>query len=52
MTHSFLKNYLSCVGALLACMSMPGAQRGQKGMSDPLELELQNIVSYHMGMGC
>ena len=30
-------------------MHMPGAQGGQKMMSDPLELELLMVVSCHVG---
>lgn len=32
-------------------MHMPGAQGGQKMMSDPLELELLMVVSCHVGAG-
>lgn len=31
-------------------MSMPGAYRGQKRVSDPLELELQEVVSHLIWM--
>ena len=30
---------------------MPGACTGQKKASDPLELELQTVVSQHVGAG-
>jgi hypothetical protein len=29
--------------------SVPGAYRGQKRVSEPMELGLQTIVSYHVG---
>jgi hypothetical protein len=32
-------------------MCMPGAHGGHKRALDPLELELQGVVSYHMGAG-
>lgn len=32
-------------------MPMPGTLRGQKLALDPLELELQVIISYHVGTG-
>ena len=43
-----------CMGVLPACMTMycvgvPGAHRGQKRASDPLELELQMVVSHQVG---
>jgi hypothetical protein len=40
------------VGVLLACMSIiyvSGAHEDQKRASDPLELELQTVVSHHVG---
>lgn len=33
----------------MCTMYVPGAQRGQKMESDPLGVELQTIVSNHMG---
>lgn len=30
---------------------VPGASRGQKRVSDPVELELQMLVNYHVGSG-
>ena len=42
------------VGVLLACMSIiyvSGAHEDQKRASDPLELELQTVVSHHVGAG-
>lgn len=42
-----------CMNVLPALMSditcMPGAFKSQKGALDPLELELQTVVSYHVG---
>ena len=42
-------------GVLLACMYVLGvvhiAQEGQKRALDPLGLELQMVVSYHLGSG-
>lgn len=32
-------------------MPVPGTLRGQKLVLDPLELELQVIISYHVGTG-
>jgi hypothetical protein len=43
-----------CVDILLACMSVQHvhlALGGQKRTSDPLRLELQMIVSCHVGAG-
>jgi hypothetical protein len=41
-----------CMGVLPECMSgyhMPAAHKGQKGVSDSLELELLAVVSHQMG---
>lgn len=32
-------------------MCMPGAHRSQKKVLDPLPLELQKVVSYHVDAG-
>lgn len=37
-----------CLHAQLWATCMPGAQRGRKKALDPLGLELQKIISYHM----
>jgi hypothetical protein len=42
-----------CMGVLLACiciLNVPDAHRGQKRVSDPLELVLE-VVSYHVDAG-
>lgn len=39
--------YFLYVSVFPACV--PGAQGGQKRSSDPLKLELQMIVSHHLG---
>ena len=45
----FFKKYCFC---LLMCMSvLPGDPRGQKRASDPLELELQMVMSCHVSTG-
>ena len=51
----YLISYV-CVPACLhvCCMCVtciPGALRGEKRVSDPLKLDLQRIVSCHMGVG-
>jgi hypothetical protein len=46
--------YFVCIGVLFACMSimyMLHACRGHKRASDPLELELKMVVSYHVSDG-
>jgi hypothetical protein len=44
-----------CRNILSECISvyhsMPGAHGGQKRPLDPLELEAQMVVSYHVGVG-
>lgn len=35
----------------MCAMCVPGACRGQKRVSDPLELELQMVVSHNAGAG-
>ena len=35
----------------LCTICIPAAQRGQKRASDSLKLELQMVVSHHMGAG-
>jgi hypothetical protein len=43
-----------CMGILLARISVyhvPGAHRDQKRTSDPVELELQMVVSCQVGAG-
>jgi hypothetical protein len=35
----------------MCTISVPGAQRGQKKVSDALELELQVVVSYYVDSG-
>lgn len=43
-----------CVFCLHVCICttcVPGASSGQKRVSDPVELELQMLVSYHVGSG-
>ena len=45
-----------CMNVLLACMSVyhvnaMSMKAGRERASDPLELELQTVVSYHVGDG-
>jgi hypothetical protein len=44
-----------CVHVLTACMSVdtyvPAVQEGGKRTSNPLELELQMVVSHYVGAG-
>lgn len=59
-THAFslfnfyqdLLIFVFCAWLLPACVyiiCVPGAREGQKRGSNPLEMELQVIVSYHVG---
>lgn len=41
--------YFKCISALPACM--PGAHGEQKGVLNPLKLELQMTVYCHLGAG-
>lgn len=36
---------------MYVCAPIPGALRGQKSLSGPLELELQTTVNLHLGAG-
>lgn len=38
--------FFMCISVLPPCMFVPGAQRSQKRVLDPLKLELQMVVSY------
>lgn len=40
-----------CLHVCLCIMCMPGAHKSQKKALDPLPLELQKIVSCHVGAG-
>ena len=40
-----------CLWARMCTMSVPGTQESQKRASDPLELELQMILSHHASSG-
>jgi hypothetical protein len=58
VSYTFLKDvfYFMCVIVLPACMQsrtmcVPDACGGQKRMPNPLELELQVVVSHHVGAG-
>jgi hypothetical protein len=42
--------YFPWMGALSACVSVPNAQRGERAL-DSLVLELQKVVSSHVGTG-
>lgn len=49
-----LFNQYECFACVHACMCtpcMPDAQEGQKTVSDPLEVELQMVVSQRVGVG-
>lgn len=39
-----------CLQVYLYTVCTPGAQEGKKRMSDTLELQLQTVVSYHVGV--
>ena len=51
--HTHIHIYFMCMNILPACMSMsmPGANECQKRASDPIELELQIVVSHLAGSG-
>lgn len=38
-----------CLRICLRIKCVPGAREGQKGVLDPLEVELQVVVSLHVG---
>ena len=42
---------MSALAACVCTMFVTGVHVGLKGMSDPLELELQMVVSHHVGAG-
>lgn len=50
---SFKKNidYIFCLPLRLCTMSMPSAHGGQKKLSDPLGLGLQQVESCQIGAG-
>lgn len=43
--------WVFCLYACLCTMCMLGAHRGQKRILDPLELELQTVLSSHVDTG-
>jgi hypothetical protein len=50
----FISFYFMCVSSLaigIYVWPMPGALRGQKKLSVPLKLELQEIVNHRVGAG-
>lgn len=40
-----------CLSVCLCTVLVPGAQEGQKRVSDPLELDLQKVVNHHVSAG-
>lgn len=50
-TFVFIYIYMTVLSAYMYTMCMTTIQGGRKRLSDPLELELQTIVSYFMGDG-
>ena len=43
--------WMLCLHICLFITCVPGAHRSQKRESDPLELEVQMVVSYYVGPG-
>lgn len=41
--------WMFCLHTYMCATSMPGSHIGQLGALDPLEWELQNVMSHHMG---
>ena len=50
-THTFLKNGYEYFIRAPCTLGMSGAYGGQKRASDPLGLELQTVVGYHLSEG-
>lgn len=52
MLLGFIYFYSTCMGVLPACLGrVPGARGGQKSVFESLGLELQIVVSHHVGAG-
>lgn len=46
-----LSSYMFFLSVYLCTMCMPDTHRGQKRVSNPLELELWMVVNHHVGAG-
>lgn len=50
-TYLFLCDGCFLMSFCLCTMSMPAAEGDQKRLLDPMEWEIQTILSYHVGVG-
>lgn len=50
-TYFYLMCMSACLHVYMCVTCVPGAHGGQKRDLGPLELDLQRVISYHVGFG-